>query len=204
MIPTLRHWVFDMDGTLTKPIHDFIAIRKTLKIPQTDDILDHLAALPAAEAAAKHAWLLEHERSLALAAEPAPGAQTLIRTLHQRGYSLGVLTRNARELALLTLSILGIQNCFDPLAILGRDEAPPKPRPDGLLQLAQHWKIRPNQLIMVGDYLNDVQCAHQAGAYGILIRATENPWPEYTQLHVKDCWALQQCLQAYDERARMT
>ena len=59
---SIRHWVFDMDGTLTVAVHDFAAIRVALDIPAQDDILTHLAALPAAEAAAKHAWLLEHER----------------------------------------------------------------------------------------------------------------------------------------------
>lgn len=58
----VRHWVFDMDGTLTIAVHDFAAIRVALAIPAEDDILTHLAALPADEAAAKHAWLLEHER----------------------------------------------------------------------------------------------------------------------------------------------
>ncbi len=59
----IRHWVFDMDGTLTRAVHDFPAIRRALDIPEQDDILLHLAALPEAEAAAKHAWLLEHERA---------------------------------------------------------------------------------------------------------------------------------------------
>ncbi|MEE4462858.1 HAD family hydrolase, partial [Azotobacter chroococcum] len=101
-----RHWVFDMDGTLTVAVHDFAAIRHALKIPPEDDILHHLAALPAAQAAAKHAWLLEHERALALAARPASGAVELVRTLHGRGCRLGLLTRNAHELALLTLQAI--------------------------------------------------------------------------------------------------
>ncbi|MCT4836751.1 hypothetical protein LZK55_31615, partial [Pseudomonas aeruginosa] len=50
----IRHWVFDMDGTLTRAVHDFPAIRRALDIPEQDDILLHLAALPEAEAAAKH------------------------------------------------------------------------------------------------------------------------------------------------------
>ncbi|KPW40478.1 hypothetical protein ALO66_05453, partial [Pseudomonas coronafaciens pv. atropurpurea] len=53
----IRHWVFDMDGTLTVPVHDFAAIKRELDIPQDHDILGHLAALPAEESAAKHAWL---------------------------------------------------------------------------------------------------------------------------------------------------
>ena len=43
----VKHWVFDMDGTLTVAVHDFAAIRVALAIPPQDDILTHLAALPA-------------------------------------------------------------------------------------------------------------------------------------------------------------
>lgn len=28
-----RHWVFDMDGTLTEAVHDFALIRRALEIP---------------------------------------------------------------------------------------------------------------------------------------------------------------------------
>ncbi len=55
-----RHWVFDMDGTLTIAVHDFLYIRRMLEIPTHADILGHLASLPSAEAVQKHAWLLEH------------------------------------------------------------------------------------------------------------------------------------------------
>ena len=81
-----------MDGTLTLAVHDFPAIKRALGIPEEDDILHHLAALPAEEAAAKHAWLLEHERELAVASRPAPGAIELVRALCERGCQLGILT----------------------------------------------------------------------------------------------------------------
>ncbi len=55
-----------MDGTLTIAVHDFLYIRRMLEIPTHADILGHLASLPSAEAVQKHAWLLEHERQLAL------------------------------------------------------------------------------------------------------------------------------------------
>ncbi|MCD7082313.1 HAD family hydrolase, partial [Pseudomonas sp. MAFF 311095] len=77
----VRHWVFDMDGTLTVAVHDFAAIRVALEIPPEEDILTHLAALPAEVAAAKHAWLLEHERELAQGSVAAEGAVELVREL---------------------------------------------------------------------------------------------------------------------------
>lgn len=190
----VRHWVFDMDGTLTLAVHDFPAIKRALDIPQEDDILHHLAALPADEAASKRAWLLDHERELAHAATPAPGARELLHMLRDRGCRLGVLTRNAHELALVTLQAVGMGDCFASEDILGRDEAPPKPDPGGLLHLADKWSIEPRELVMVGDFRFDLECAKAAGARGVLVNLPENPWPELTDLHARDCLALRQLL----------
>ncbi|MGE6527442.1 HAD family hydrolase [Pseudomonas sp. NPDC077382] len=189
-----RHWVFDMDGTLTLAVHDFPAIKRALDIPQDDDILHHLAALPSDEAASKRAWLLDHERELAHAATPAPGARELLHMLRDRGCRLGVLTRNAHELALVTLQAVGMGDCFASDDILGRDEAPPKPDPGGLLHLADKWSIEPSELVMVGDFRFDLECAKAAGARGVLVNLPENPWPELTDLHARDCLALRQLL----------
>ena len=41
-----RHcWIFDLDGTLTLPVHDFAFIRPELAIPDGSDILGHLDTL---------------------------------------------------------------------------------------------------------------------------------------------------------------
>lgn len=182
-----RHWVFDMDGTLTLAVHDFAAIRRALGIPADQDILVHLAGLPAQEAAGKHAWLLEHERELAQASKPAPGAVALVRHLCEQGARLGLLTRNARELALLTLECIGLGDCFHTDDILGRDEAPPKPDPGGLLKLAARWDVPVQRLVMVGDFRFDLECAKAAGAHSVLVNLPENPWPELADWHARDC-----------------
>ncbi|MCU1727712.1 HAD family hydrolase [Pseudomonas sp. 7P_10.2_Bac1] len=190
----IKHWVFDMDGTLTLAVHDFAAIREALAIPPEDDILTHLNGLPADEAAAKHAWLLEHERELALASTPAPGAVELVRDLAARGYRLGVLTRNAQALAHITLKAIGLGECFAPQDILGRENAAHKPDPDGLLQLAKAWEVAPSQLVMVGDYRFDLACGRAAGSKTVLVNVPDNPWPELTDWHAQDCHELHQWL----------
>ena len=190
----VKHWVFDMDGTLTVAVHDFAAIRVALDIPPEDDILTHLAALPADIAAAKHAWLLEHERELALGSVAADGAVELVRELAGRGYRLGILTRNARELAHITLEAIGLADCFAIEDVLGRDDAQPKPDPDGLLKLAAAWEVAPSKMVMVGDYRFDLECARAAGARSVLVNLTENPWPELADHFAVDCRALQRAL----------
>lgn len=193
-LSTVRNWVFDMDGTLTVAVHDFAAIRVALGIPPEDDILTHLAALPAAEAEAKHAWLLEHERDLAVASTAATGAVELVRELAGRGCQLAILTRNARELAHVTLEAIGLADCFDKELVLGRDEAAPKPSPDGLLKIAQAWDVDPSELVMVGDYRIDLECGRTAGARTVLVNLPDNPWPELTDWHAADCRQLQAML----------
>lgn len=179
-----------MDGTLTVPVHDFAAIRRALSIPEQSDILGHLAQLPAVEAATKHAWLLEHERELAHAARASIGAVELVRHLQTRGCRLGILTRNARALALLTLQAIDLADAFDPNDIFGRDEAPPKPHPGGLLQLARRWSVASSELVMVGDYRYDLECARAAGARSVLVNLADNLWPDLTDHFAEDCRAL--------------
>ncbi len=186
-LPAIRHWVFDMDGTLTVAVHDFQRIKRDLAIPPDDDILTHLAALPAEEAAAKHAWLLAHERALAGAAQPAPGAVALIRALHAAGCRLGILTRNARELAEVTLQAIGVGDVFAPEDIIGRDEAEPKPSPAGLRYFVERWQVDPAQVVMVGDYRFDLECGRAAGTRTVLVNSPDNPWPGMACWHLADC-----------------
>ncbi|KTT37313.1 HAD family hydrolase [Pseudomonas oryzihabitans] len=186
----LTHWVFDLDGTLTLAVHDFAAIRRHLDIPEQADILHHLADLPATEREAKHAWLFEHERELAVAARPAPGAVALVRTLHERGRHLGILTRNARDLALLTLAAIGLEDCFEPAAVLGRDEAAPKPDPGGLLHLADLWQVAPGSLVMVGDHRYDLECGRAAGCRTLQVNQPGDPWPAARDQRFEDCQEL--------------
>lgn len=184
------HWVFDLDGTLTLPMHDFEAIRRSLGIPSGADILAHLAALPDAEARAKHAWLFEHERGLAESAQVAPGAVELVLDLHGRGRTLGILTRNSRKLAWTTLAAIGLSHVFGESHVLGREDAAPKPSPEGLYRLATMWNVSPTELVMVGDFRFDLECGRAAGAATVLVNLEENPWPELADAFAPTCGIL--------------
>lgn len=179
-------WIFDLDGTLTLPVHDFAAIRSALGMAETDpDILRFLASLPAAEAAARHARLIEIEYELAARTAAAPGAGRLLDQLARRGARVGILTRNTREIALHTLGVIGLKKYFSPDVVLGRDEAEPKPHPEGIAKLLGAWGSGPDEAVMVGDYLFDLQVGRAAGTATIHVeRSGAFRWPELADLAV--------------------
>jgi HAD superfamily hydrolase (TIGR01509 family) len=185
-ILTRKHWVFDLDGTLTLPIHDFSVIRQILGVPQGNDILGYLSSLPDSQAQPLHNKLNEIETELLERIEPAPGAVPLIETLYRRGSRIGILTRNTRDVAVMTLKCLGVGGYFPEESILGRDEAPPKPDPKGLLHLCDRWKTVPADMVMVGDYLFDLQTGRNAGTATIHVDRTGSfLWPELTDIGVR-------------------
>lgn len=185
----LRGWVFDLDGTLTIAQHDFPAIRRELGIPSSEDILTHITQLPENEGREMRARLDAIERRLADDVQPALGAAELIRHLHQEGRHIGILTRNLRSVAISSLEILGVLNCFDPAYILGREDALPKPNPDGVLRLLNAWDVAPEDAVMVGDFRFDLETGRAAGCRTCLVHA-ENGWPELADWYVSDCTTL--------------
>ena len=186
LILARRCWIFDLDGTLTLPVHDFAAIRSALGMAETDpDILRFLASLPAAEAAARHARLIEIEYELAAKTAAAPGAGRLLDQLLRRDARVGILTRNTREIALHTLGQIGLQGYFTADVILGRDEAAPKPHPEGIEKLLDAWGGAPDEAVMVGDYLFDLQVGRAAGTATIHVdRSGAFRWPDLADLAV--------------------
>ncbi|HWI39992.1 MAG TPA: HAD family hydrolase [Verrucomicrobiae bacterium] len=179
------YWIFDLDGTLTVPVHDFAAIRQELGIPDGGDILEHVASAPAESAVLMRERLRLIEDELALRTRPAEGALALLQALRRNGARMGVLTRNTREVALRTLELIGAADCFPEQDVLGRDEARPKPDPDGILALAGRWGADPAATVMVGDYLYDLQAGRRAGATTVHVERGPVPrWPELADVVV--------------------
>jgi len=178
-------WIFDMDGTLTRAVHDFEAIRQELELPVGKPILESLANLPADEAVAKRKHLENIEQRLALQAQPQPGVHELLTGLQNRNAAIGVLTRNTEQRAYETLTASGLLDFFDPGHILGRDSCAPKPEPDGIHTLLGKWQIQPQDAVMVGDYVFDLMAGRAAGTATVhLDPSGKFPWPEHTDTQV--------------------
>ena len=180
-----QFWVFDLDGTLTIPVHDFEYIRRELEIPANADILDYLDNLPVSEASKRQSRLQEIELELARKALPSYGALETLERLHRSGAQMGILTRNDKDITLLTLDNIGIGRYFVSKNVLGRCEAAPKPDPAGILSLLSGWGAEPAEAVMVGDYLFDLQAGRSAGTTTVHVGRPDGMlWPEFTDLAV--------------------
>lgn len=157
-----KHWVFDMDGTLTIAKHDFDAIRSELGLPEGLPILESLALLPAEESAPLHRQLDEIELEVAKLSEPADGAAELLESLLSEGVQIGILTRNNAINIQVTLKAAGLLHYFAQSDLLSRDCAAPKPAPDGIIQLLNHWGASTQDAVMVGDYIHDLNAGRNA------------------------------------------
>ena len=99
-----------------------------------------------------------------------------------------MLTRNAHELALVTLQAVGMGDCFLSEDILGRDEHRP-PHPGGLLHLAERWGVAPASMLMVGTTASTWNAPGPRRAR-VLVNVPHNEWPELADLYAPDCRAL--------------
>ena len=186
LLAGLRCWVLDLDGTLTFPVHDFDAIRRELGIAEGRPILEELEQRPPEEARELHRRLQTLEAELATTVRPRPGCRALLESLVERDCRLGILTRNSRSNALVSLERIGVADLFDPEDVLGRDQARPKPDPDGILQLLRRWRAGPGNAVMVGDFSMDLEAGRRAGVRTIHLDPDGDcPWPELADLHVR-------------------
>lgn len=180
-----RYWVFDLDGTLTRPVHDFAHIRSELGLEPGSDILASLAALPSPLRERQLALLDRLELLYAGRTEPADDVVVLLEVLSTRGCRLGILTRNSRSVALRALEAIGAGQYFDRDEVLGRDEARPKPDPQGIEYLLKRWCASADQAVMVGDFRYDLEAGRSCGTATVHVdHGKHQPWPELTDLRV--------------------
>lgn len=187
-----RHWVFDLDGTLTRSMHDFTWIRRELGLPEGEGILEALAALPPAVSAQKHAVLAAWEMDIAERSVVEPDATALVEALVGSGATLGLFTRNGREIAARTLEVTGLAAYFPEPGRITRDCAPPKPLPDGLFVLLRRWGAAAEDAVMVGDWHYDIDAGRAAGLRTVLVdrEGSDYPWADRADFVVRRLDAL--------------
>lgn len=187
--------MFDLDGTLTLPVHDFDHIRSSLGLPVGCDILATIETKSSSEQLLLNHQLDQLEYFYAEKVVPAEGVKELLGSLAERGCHLGILTRNKRDVALHCLEKMGVHHFFSNAAVLGRDEAMAKPNPEGINILLDLWHAEPGDAVMVGDFRYDLEVGRAAGLATVHVdQRLDRDWPELTDLKVASLMTLKQWL----------
>lgn len=177
---------FDLDGTLVDSVPDLTAavnvMLRQLGLPAREeaqvrtwvgngmDNLLHRAltndmagqAEPELFARAKPLYKAAYADHISVYSELYPGVREGLAELRDAGFPMACVTNKLVEFALPLLNQLGISHFF--ATVVGGECIPrPKPAPDALLLCAERLEVPVDRGLMVGDSLNDVGAARNAG-----------------------------------------
>jgi HAD superfamily hydrolase (TIGR01509 family) len=153
-----RAVLFDMDGTLTRPMLDFPRIKAEMGIGQRP-ILEALAEMDAELRRAAEAVLLRHEEEAACGSSLNDGCESVLEWLRARGIRTALITRNSRASVATVLERHGL--AVD--VTVAREDAAPKPDPRPLWLACERLGVAVGDAWMVGDGQYDVEAASAAG-----------------------------------------
>ena len=164
--------LFDFDGTLTQPgALDFPRLKKEIGCPPDDPVLEFIDGLPTRRERERFLSVLEQfEMEAAVHSEPNPGAEDLIAYLRSKGIGVGLITRNRLsciERALQNFDALDISD-FD-VVVSRETPVDIKPSGDGVLLAARTLNVDIRQVLMVGDFIFDIQAGQAAGCMTALL-----------------------------------
>ena len=169
--------VYDLDGTLVDSKEDLAdsvnAMLSRLSLPQRDRAVIYRFIGEGAERLIRRSLGPAHENRYPEAApvwKEEYGRRLLAKTRLYDGIAdvlrappaqRAVLTNKPGGFAREILRGVGVAGAFR--AVLGGDEAPRKPAPDGLLALCAKLGVAPDQALLVGDSAVDLATGRAAG-----------------------------------------
>jgi len=163
---SIKAVIFDLDGTITEPFIDFDAIRKEMGLEKNDGpVLEAMERMTPQQRQRAEEILDFHERRAVTESRLNVGAEQTLGALRAAGIDIGILTRNRRKNVLAVAKKHNLK--FD--AIVGREDGPAKPDAFGVLEICRQFGVKPQETLVVGDYLFDLLCAKAAGAVAVLL-----------------------------------
>jgi HAD superfamily hydrolase (TIGR01509 family) len=185
-----RLLLFDLDGTLISPGTDFAAMREEVRnlfvragVPQDFPFRHILGGLDDAatflrkqgrdardvEALRAQAYdLIERREREGLAmARAIPGVREALQAW-RANYHVGIFTRTHPDVLRESIAKFDLGDFH---VLLSRADGPPKPDPAQVrLALARAGGLMPNQAVVVGDHVFDIQAGKAAGvrSFGVL------------------------------------
>ncbi|RKY58697.1 MAG: HAD family hydrolase [Candidatus Latescibacterota bacterium] len=162
----IRAVLLDMDGTLTEPYIDWKGLRDEIGVPEGIPILEYINGLPEGRREEALRALEAREEDAARNAPPTEGAGELLKRLRSMGIRTALVTNSSRRCVEAVLERLGLS--FD--AVLSRDDGRIKPAPDLVKKAVVALGVRPEDALMVGDGIYDLEAARAAGVKFLLLR----------------------------------
>ncbi|HEX6834202.1 MAG TPA: phosphoglycolate phosphatase [Rudaea sp.] len=184
MTTRIRAVLFDMDGTLVHTAPD-IASALNAALARNDlapidpaqiiDLIGKGSRVLARRAVALHGiddadlasrvfddYIAAYGEQIGRQGHAFAGAAECLRTLHERGIHVGVVTNALQRFAEATLTHYGLAKRLS--VIVGGDRtSAQKPHPAPLLFACRTLGVEPKEALMVGDSINDVAAARAAG-----------------------------------------
>lgn len=102
----------------------------------------------------------------------------ILSILRKQGLFLGVATSDDRDITVHCLKKLGVYEDFDKIIAADTVEHA-KPAPDSAVIFSKDYQIEKNQIMMVGDSLNDMKFAQISGLTSVFLQ--NNPEEEVPQ-----------------------
>jgi pyrophosphatase PpaX len=180
-MPTLRTFLFDLDGTLIDSIRLILdSFRHTLAAhglpPRSDD--QWLAGVGTPLTAQFAEWkdaagtmeaLIETYRDYNLANHDRtvrgyPGVAEAVRAIRSTGRSTGLVTSKNRRGALRGLRLVGLEDAMDVL-VCADDVVNPKPHPEPVAKAVRLLGADPTTTVYAGDSIHDLHSGRGAGVW---------------------------------------
>ena len=91
-----------------------------------------------------------------------PGADELLRQLHEKGVRLGIVSTKTGETIQYIMDRLGLGDTLE-FVIGSYDVTHHKPHPEGILKALERMQVQPGEFLYCGDTVLDTQAAQAAG-----------------------------------------
>ena len=106
------------------------------------------------------------------------GIEEILQFLKRRGVKLAVFTGKGARTAKITLQELSIAGYFD-IVVSGSDVVNHKPHHEGITKVIEFFSLGPDDVLMVGDTMADVNAARAAG-----VKVASVLWDSYDRERV--------------------
>ena len=158
--------IFDLDGTITQPYFNFDAIREEIGLARdSGPLLESMEKMDPQLRQNAEKILFIYEQKAVIESKLNSGAEQTLSAIRAAGIHIGILTRNKRGNAYAIAQKHKLK--FD--AVIGREDGPVKPDAFGVIELCRQFGVKPQETLLVGDYLFDLLCAKAAGAVAVLL-----------------------------------